>query len=497
MVAALSMVKISKVFPGVKALQEVSLELQSGEVHVLLGENGAGKSTLMKILAGIYQPDEGHILIDGKPVSLKSPREAQRAGISMIHQELNLVPYQSVAENILLGREPRFRRAPFLIDRREVRRQASLLLESVGLEISPLVTVSSLSVAQQQMVAIAKALSVQAKVIVMDEPTASLTTREIEKLFLIIERLKSQGITIVYISHRLQEVHRIGDRSTVLRDGKVVDVVELTRVSVEDLIRMMVGQKAAGQAQRQPVTPGRELLRIEGLPARSGTHDATFQLCSGEIVGLAGVVGSGRTELAHAIFGIDRLKDGRMLLHGKPVLIKSPKGAVNLGIGLLPEDRRHCGLFDILSFRDNVVSAAQRLLSRLGITRPSLERQVSKKFIQDLRIATPSITKQVKFLSGGNQQKTVIAKWLCSQAQIFIFDEPTRGVDVGARREVHQLMNELTQSGAGILMISSDLPELLDMSDRIYVLNRGQIVTELKSRETTHEEVLTYATKSN
>jgi ribose transport system ATP-binding protein len=497
MATALSMIRISKAFPGVKALQEVSLELQSGEVHVLLGENGAGKSTLMKILAGIYQPDQGQILVDGKPVSLKSPREAQRVGISMIHQELNLVPFQSIAENILLGREPRFRRAPFLIDRGEIKKQASMLLESVGLGINPLVTVSSLSVAQQQMVAIAKALSVQAKIIVMDEPTASLTTREIEKLFLIIERLKSQGITIVYISHRLQEVHRIGDRSTVLRDGKVIGVVELARVSLEDLIRMMVGEKAAGQAQRYPVTPGRELLRIEGLPASSGVSDTAFQLRSGEIVGLAGVVGAGRTELAHAIFGIDPLKDGRMFLHGKPALIKSPKSAVSLGIGLLPEDRRRCGLFDILSFRDNVVSAAQRLLSRFGITRPSLERQVSKKFVQDLRIVTPGITKQVKFLSGGNQQKTVIAKWLCSQAQIFIFDEPTRGVDVGARREVHQLMNELTQSGAGILMISSDLPELLDMSDRMYVLNRGKIVTELNSRETTHEEVLRYATKSN
>jgi ribose transport system ATP-binding protein len=491
----LRMVNISKSFPGVKALEDVDLQIMKGEVLVLLGENGAGKSTLMKILSGIYSPGRGKIVLDGNEVAFKSPRDATRAGISMIYQELNLVPTQTVAQNILVGREPRVKGLPFLIDLRAMRDAARPILESVGLDLDPQVMVSQLSVAHQQMVAIAKAISSEAKIIIMDEPTATLTEKEIDRLFAIIKKLKGDGLSIVYISHRLQEVHRIGDRCAVLRDGRVVGNVELARVTVEELIRMMIGEEGVREVKREKPGPGEEVLRIEELPGTSGRRDRTIRICSGEIVGLAGVVGSGRTELAQTVFGIGKLEYSRVYLDSRPVVIKSPHRAIQRGVALLPEDRRTCGLFLRLSYRENAVSAAHRILSRFGITRPALEKKQAIRYQRELNIDTPGLNQVVRLLSGGNQQKTVIAKWLCSQARVFIFDDPTRGVDVGARREVHQLMNELTGQGAAILMISSDLSELLSMSDRIYVMNKGRIVTELDRQDATHEKVFQYATQ--
>jgi len=491
----LQMLNITKSFPGVKALENVTLELVRGEVLTLLGENGAGKSTLMKILSGVYLPDEGKTLLDGRAVHFKSPREAFKAGISMIYQELNLVPTQSVAQNILMLREPRYKIIPFLIDLKELKRQAESILNEIDLDIDPLKKISEISVAQQQMVAIAKAISGDAKIIVMDEPTAALTENEIEKLFELIKRLKTKGLSIIYISHRLQEVHRVGDRCMVLRDGKFIGCAELKQIGIKDLIRMMIGEQNLEKTIRRKGERGEEVLRIERLKEISEEGKSTLTLHSGEIIGLAGVVGSGRTELAQAIFGIDRFRRERVYLKRKPVIINSPKKAIKMGIGLLPEDRRTYGLFLRLPYCENVVSAAQHILSRFGVTNPSKEKKQARKYQKELKIDTPNIHQVVKLLSGGNQQKTVIAKWLCSQAKIFIFDDPTRGIDVGARREVHNLMNELASSGAAILMISSDLSELLEMSDRIYVMNKGLIVTELDRENATHEKVFKYATQ--
>lgn len=485
----LRMLNISKSFPGVRALEDVTVELGRGEVLTLLGENGAGKSTLMKILAGVHPADDGKILLDGRPVRFRSPREAAKAGIGMIYQELNLVPTQTVAQNVFMGREPRLRRLPFLIDLKRMKQQTGSILEGIGLGIDPSLKISDLSVAQQQMVAIVKAISGEAKVIVMDEPTAALTEKEIERLFELIGTLKGKGHSIIYISHRLQEIHRVGDRCVVLRDGRVAGGAELKQVVVADLIRMMIGEQAAQPTERKTALRGPEVLRIENAAG------ATLTLHAGEIVGLAGVVGSGRTELAQSIFGITKPQGEKVYVNGRPVAIRSPQRAIKHGIGLLPEDRRRAGLFLRLAYRENVVSAAQRLLSRLGVTSPAREKREALRYQRELKIDTPSIHQLMKLLSGGNQQKTVIAKWLCSQARILIFDDPTRGIDVGARREVHGLMNELTRKGTAILMISSDLSELLEMSDRLYVMNKGRIVAELNREEATHEKVFKYATQ--
>jgi len=491
----LTMKDISKTFPGVQALDGVNCELHKGEVLVILGENGAGKSTLMKILSGVYMADSGTIHIEGKEESFSSPRDSTRAGISMIYQELNLVPTQTIAQNILMRREPRLKKLPFIIDQRTTVKMANNILSSVEMDIDPLVKVTDISVAQQQMVAIAKAISSNAKIIIMDEPTATLTEKEIQKLFSIIQSLKGRGLSVIYISHRLQEVHRIGDRCMVLRDGKVAGFVNLADVQIEDLISMMIGEKVSATVKRPVTTVGEEAIRIENLKGIAGSNDATILVNHGEVVGLAGVVGSGRTELAQQIFGIDRLRTGEIFVHNKRTTIRNSKDAVRKGIGLLPEDRRKCGLFIRLTFRENVVSAAYHILSKLGITRPAIERREAREYKNILRINTPNINRQVRLLSGGNQQKTVVAKWLCSQSKILIFDDPTRGVDVGARREVHQIMNELTKNGAAILMISSDLSELINMSDRIYVMNSGRIVAELVGKQATHSAVFKYATQ--
>ena len=482
--------KITKTFPGVLALDTVDFDLLPGEVHVLLGENGAGKSTLMKILAGAYQPDAGTIALNGQEMRIANPRQAQRLGLGIIYQEFNLVPYLSVAQNIFLGRFPH---RWGLLDQAKMHAESRKLLDGLNMDIDTRAKVVRLGVAQQQMVEVAKALSVRSKILIMDEPTAALTDREIEQLFATIRRLKQQGIGIIYISHRLQEVHQIGERVTVLRDGKFIGTRLVNQVTIDELIAMMVGRTITHMFPRDYQSQGTEALRVEGLNSGTRLRGVSLKVHSGEIVGLAGLVGAGRTELARAVFGADPFESGQVSVFGQPVKAASPDRMVKLGMGLLPEDRKAHGLAMILSLSENVVLASlQRLFPRRFVD-GGTEREVVAKYIADLRIATPSPRRLVQFLSGGTQQKVVLAKWLCTHSKIFIFDEPTRGIDVGAKAEIHGFMNELVQQGAAVLMISSDLPEILGMSDRIYVMRQGQIVAEVSREKATQERIVAYA----
>ncbi len=482
--------QITKTFPGVLALDRIDFDLYPGEVHVLLGENGAGKSTLMKVLAGAYQPDAGTIELCERPVRLANPRQAQRLGVGIIYQEFNLAPYLSVAQNIFLGRFPH---RWGLLDQARIHAESRRLLDSLNMAIDTRAKVVSLGVAQQQMVEVAKALSMQSKILIMDEPTAALTEREIEQLFATIRRLKQQGIGIIYISHRLQEVHQIGDRVTVLRDGKLIGTRPVQQATVGELIAMMVGRTITQMFPRDYQPRGQEALRAEGLVSGTRLRGASLTVHGGEIVGLAGLVGAGRTELARAVFGADPVEQGQVSVFGQPVRAASPDKMVSLGMGLLPEDRKLQGLAMILSLSENVVLASLRRLFPRRVVDKSAEREVVARYIRDLRIATPSPNRLVQYLSGGTQQKVVLAKWLCTHSKIFIFDEPTRGIDVGAKAEIHGFMNELVKQGAAVLMISSDLPEILGMSDRIYVMRQGRVVAEVPREQATQERIVAYA----
>ena len=481
---------ITKNFPGVLALDKVDFDLMHGEVHVLLGENGAGKSTLMKVLAGAYQPDAGKITIEGQEVRVANPRQARKLGVRIIYQEFNLIPYMNVAQNIFLGRFP-LRWG--LLDHTKMHAESRKLLSGLNMDIDTNAKVVNLGVAQQQMVEVAKALSLNSRILIMDEPTASLTEREIEQLFATIHRLKKQGIGIVYISHRLQEVHQIGDRVTVLRDGKFIGTRQVNQVTVDELINMMVGRQITQMFPRDYQPQGAEALRVDNLSSGNKLREVALRVHCGEIVGLAGLVGSGRTELARAVFGADPYDAGSVFVFGKPVKAGSPAKMVELGVGLLPEDRKAQGLALILPLAENVVMASLRQLFPRRFVDTGKERQVVAKYVQDLRIATPSISRLAQYLSGGTQQKVVLAKWLCTHSRIFIFDEPTRGIDVGAKAEIHGFMNELVNQGAAVLMISSDLPEILGMSDRVYVMRQGRIVAEVPRQETTQECIVAYA----
>ena len=481
---------ITKNFPGVLALDKVDFDLMHGEVHVLLGENGAGKSTLMKVLAGAYQPDAGKITIEGQEVRVANPRQARKLGVRIIYQEFNLIPYMNVAQNIFLGRFPM---RWGLLDHTKMHAESRKLLSGLNMDIDTNAKVVNLGVAQQQMVEVAKALSLNSRILIMDEPTASLTEREIEQLFATIHRLKKQGIGIVYISHRLQEVHQIGDRVTVLRDGKFIGTRQVNQVTVDELINMMVGRQITQMFPRDYQPQGAEALRVENLSSGNKLREVALRVHCGEIVGLAGLVGSGRTELARAVFGADPYDAGSVFVFGKPVKAGSPAKMVELGVGLLPEDRKAQGLALILPLAENVVMASLRQLFPRRFVDTGKERQVVAKYVQDLRIATPSISRLAQYLSGGTQQKVVLAKWLCTHSRIFIFDEPTRGIDVGAKAEIHGFMNELVNQGAAVLMISSDLPEILGMSDRVYVMRQGRIVAEVPRQETTQECIVAYA----
>lgn len=488
----LKMKDIRKFFPGVKALDGVSLELKKGEVHVLLGENGAGKSTLLKVLTGIYKKDSGEIEYKDKLVEFNNPKESREQGISIIFQELNLIPYLSVAENVFLGREPV---KNGIINWAKIYKDTKKLLNDLGVNVNPKDKIKSLGIAQQQMVEIIKALSVKADILVMDEPTAALTDKEIEQLFKTIEVLKSQGVSIVYISHRMEEIFRIGDRATILRDGKYVGTVDIDKATIDELIQMMVGRSLEERFPKRYVKPGEIALKVENLNAGNKVKDVSFEVRKGEIVGFAGLMGAGRTETMRAVFGADRLNSGEIYIHGKKVKVKSPKDALDHGIAFLTEDRKNQGLILNFSVKSNIsITNLSKICGKLGLISMPKEKVASMSLVGELNIKTPGINQKVKFLSGGNQQKVVLAKWIYNSSKILIFDEPTRGIDVGAKAEIYKLMNELTKEGAAIIMVSSELPEVLGISDRIYVMCEGSITAELTSEEATQDEILKYAT---
>ncbi len=484
---------VDKSFPGVHALDHVDLEVRAGEVHCLLGENGAGKSTLMKILMGVYHADAGEILLDGQRAHIAHPRQAAEHGIAMVFQELNLVPVLNGAENVFLGIEPLLVGPLGVVDWRTLRRRTAEVIERFGFPIDPHAVVGRLSRAQQQLVEITKALVVESRIVVMDEPTSSLSLEETEQLFDIIRRLRREGVALIYISHRLAELQEIGDRVTIMRDGRHVYTGDVAATNVATMIRHMVGRELTDMYPKETAPFGEERLRVEGLAAHGGKiHDISLSVRAGEIVGLAGLVGAGRTELAEAIFGVVPLEAGRVVVNGTERHFRSPHDAIGAGLGLLTEDRKRNGLLLNLPMAHNITIAALERLLR-GIHLPlGAERRVAQEYVDQLTIRTPSVRQLTVRLSGGNQQKVVLAKWLYARSQVLIFDEPTLGIDVGAKVEVYRLLCELAAQGSAILMISSDLPELLAMSDTIYTLRRGAITAKLDARQTTQEEVLRY-----
>jgi ribose transport system ATP-binding protein len=491
-----SMEGIDKSFPGVHALDKAKFELRSGEVHALVGENGAGKSTLMKILAGIYAKDAGHLLVHGKEVDIPSPRAAQNLGISMIHQELNLMPHLTLAQNVFIGREPR-QGIKFMLDEKKLNSQTQTLFDSMRLRLDPRTKAADLTVAKQQMVEIAKAISFNSQVLIMDEPTAALTETEIDELFNIIRQLRGHGVGIVYISHRLEELARISDRITVMRDGRFVDTVTTAEVSIDRIISMMVGRTIFESSPEVAENPDPSVvLEVKNLNRGSAIKDVNFQLRKGEILGFAGLMGAGRTEVARAVFGADQIDSGDIYVAGQKVQIKSPSDAVKHGIGYLSEDRKRYGLALGMNVEANIVLAAfRKFLDWALLVNNSRTRTTSQHYVEALAIKTPGLQQQVKNLSGGNQQKVVIGKWLTADTQILIFDEPTRGIDVGAKSEIYKLLNELTHQGKSIIMISSELPEILRMSHRIVVMCEGRVTGELSAAEATQEGIMRLATQ--
>jgi len=488
----LEMRAITKRFPGVVALEGVDFDLKPGEVHVLVGENGAGKSTLMKILSGAYQPDAGEVRLDGRVVRVGSPRAAIALGIGTIYQEFTLLPPFSVAENIFLGREPSGRRWLGVVDFDRMLREARAVLDLLGLPIDPAMPAGALSVAQQQLVEVAKAISTKARLLIFDEPTAALADREVRHLFGLIRRLRDQGVGVVYISHRLGEIPDIGDRVTVLRDGRRIGTWPARDLDMGGLVRAMAGREIR-EVQHRSRLRGAEVLGVRGLVRRGVLDDVDLTVHEGEVVGLAGLVGSGRTELARAIVGADPLDGGVVRIAGEEIRRPSCRLSVRRGLGLLPEDRKLHGLVLVAPVRENISLASLSRLHRWGWLRRGEERRLAATQVAHLRIRTPDVERRVRFLSGGNQQKVVLAKWLCSRARALIFDEPTRGIDVGAKAEIYDLIESLADGGAGILVISSDLPELLRLCDRILVMRRGRIVGEVGRDEATQEKILAYA----
>ena len=489
----LEMRDVTKRFPGVLALNSVQFDLRPGEVHCLVGENGAGKSTLMKILAGAQPMDSGVIMLSGEPVHIHSPHHAQQLGISMIYQEFNLSPFLSVAENIFLGREPRIGKTPF-INWSKMYGDARAILGRIRVDLDVRKPVNELSVAQQQMVEIGKALSFNSNIIVMDEPSATLTEHELDALFDLIRTLRRQGIGLIYISHRLEEIFEIGDRVTVMRDGEYVGTHPVKDMTRDEIIHMMVGRELKDEFPKEFFELGDERLRVEGLTRHGAFEDVSFSLHTGEIVGLTGLVGAGRTEVARAVFGADRLDAGQVYLDGKPITVRSPQEAIRLGIGLLTEDRKGQGLILGMTLRENTTLANLASLVKLVFVDRRRERAATNRYIKELQIKTPSVEQIVQNLSGGNQQKVVLAKWLFTQSRILIFDEPTRGIDVGAKVEIYRLMNDLTRQGVCVLMISSELPEVLGMCDRILVMHEGRLTGTLSRDEATQEGIMHLAT---
>lgn len=481
---------IRKAFPGVQALDGVDLDVRRGEVHVLLGENGAGKSTLMKILSGAEQRDAGTIEIDGRHTALSTPREARDAGIAIIHQELALVPGMTVAENIFLGRAPtRFG----LLDQPRMVREAAVHLSRLGANIDPNELVGTLSIAQQQLVEIARALSLDARILIMDEPTSALTERESERLFATISGLTARGTAIVYISHRLDEIFAIGDTITVLRDGRHVATQQVREADRRKLVRLMADRDVDELVPASTHTAGAPVLRVEGLSHGRTLHDVSFTVGAGEIVGFAGLLGAGRTEIARAVFGLEPFDRGTIRVNDVVVEIRSPRDAIAAGIGFVTEDRKREGLVLSRSVRDNVALPILSRLARLGLVKRSAEQATAETAVRDLNIRTPSVRQLAQNLSGGNQQKIVLAKWLATGARILFLDEPTRGIDVGSKREIYLLINELAAAGVAIVLMSSDLPEVLGLSDRVLVMREGRIAGEFTRADVSAEVVMACA----
>jgi ribose transport system ATP-binding protein len=492
----LRMEGISKSFPGVQALDGVDFEVAAGEVVALIGENGAGKSTLMKILCGAYRKDAGRIFLHGQETEIESPHHAQQLGIAIIYQEFNLTPNQSAAANIFISREPRqtgLGRFLAFVDRRRMEREAQGYLDHVGARVPATALIRNLSVAQQQMVEVAKALAVDARIIIMDEPTSALGEDEVETLFEIIGTLKQQGIAIVFISHRLEEILRIADRVVILRDGQRVGGLPITDATPDRMIRLMVGRELTEMFHKVKAEIGGPLLEARGLTRRGVVEDVSFVLKRGEILGFAGLVGAGRTETARLLFGADRKDAGEIWMDGKLVHINSAVDAVAAGLGFVPEDRGLQGLVLKLPVAENIVLPILNSHARAGWVDRRALRDTAASYVDRLNIRTPHLRQKAMFLSGGNQQKVVLAKWLASQPKVLILDEPTRGIDVGAKAEVHALMSDLAQMGMGIIMISSELPEILGMSDRILVMHEGRVAAILDRSEATQEKIMACA----
>jgi ribose transport system ATP-binding protein len=489
----LRMQDISKAFPGVQALNSVDFSVDHGEIHALVGENGAGKSTLMKILTGALSSDSGRISLDNQEVQINNPGESQALGISMIHQELSLIPYLTVGQNIFLGREPRARVRAF-IDWPELYQQAQVLLDRLNVNVDSRANVQDLSIAHRQMVEVAKALSFNADLIAMDEPTSSLTDRETEILFQVMSTFKEQGISIIFISHRLEEVFEIADRITVLRDGETIGTTPVDEVNVDQVVRMMVGREVGELYPKDDIEQLGVVLEASDLEDGRELRPVSVTLKRGEILGVAGLAGAGRTALAETLFGVRSAVKGQIKIGGKPVRIQHPGQAIRLGLGFVPEDRKLQGLFMNMAVRDNVVISALPEVSRFSFVNFSQAEKLAREYIEKLKIRTPSVKQLVRNLSGGNQQKVIIARWLTLNPRILILDEPTRGIDVGTKAEIHALMNELAKQGVAVMMVSSDLPVVLGVSDRILVMRAGRIVAEFTRQEATQDKIMHAAT---
>lgn len=488
----LEMKGIGKTFPGVKALEGMNLTIREGQVHALLGENGAGKSTLIKILSGAYTKDEGEIFFEGQPVDIRGPQDAQALGISTIYQEFNLARDLTVAENIFLGHLPT---KGISVDWARVKERSREILDTLGVTFSVDALTSSLSVAEQQLVEIAKSLNRKTRILIMDEPSAVLGEKDLEKLFQVVRSLQAQGIGIVYISHRLKEIFELADQVTVLKDGRYIDTRNVSEVTMDDLVKLMIGRDLKDVYPKRAPTPGEVLLEVKNVSRTKLVHDVSFELRAGEIVGFAGITGSGRTELVRTIFGADPYT-GEMRIAGKPYKARSPADAISHGVALVTEDRKAQGLFLKLNVAFNTTISGLKYLCRFGILQLPKELALVKKMIQELSIKTPGPNFIVVNMSGGNQQKVVLARWLSIGTRIFIMDEPTRGIDVGSKSEIYQIMDGLTKKGVGIIMISSELPEVLGMSDRIMVMRQGTIVKELSRAEASEEAIMKYAVGS-
>jgi ribose transport system ATP-binding protein len=486
---------VNKSFSGVMALQDVQFNLKPGEVHALLGENGAGKSTLMKIISGVYTKDSGDIYINGKKLLHDlTPQSAQAMGIGIIHQELNLCPHLTVAENIFLNRE--FVSAGILNEKKQ-NEEVKKYLKTLDLDIDPSTPIRKLPVSKQQMVEICKTLSMNANIIIMDEPTSALSEKEIEELFKLIAMLKNEGKGVIYISHRLEELSRIVDRVTILRDGKYIKTMNFAETSLPEIISYMVGRTLTEKFPHVEVERGKKVLEVKNLSSDHGVgvKNVSFDLYRGEILAFAGLMGAGRTETVRAVSGADKTSDGEIVLDGKPVKIHAPSDAISLGLFCAPEDRKRDGLCVKMTLTENITLPSLDIVSKLGIILRNLEGKKARAMVDSLRIKTPSIDQYVRNLSGGNQQKVVVGKWLMRDAKVVIFDEPTRGIDVASKIEIYNIMNDLKRNGIGVMFVSSELPEILGMSDRVLVMCNGRITADLKTTNTNQEEILKYATQ--